>query len=246
MASTPFSFPVRRFRNVQIGLPQGPCRRHLICFVSLEAVKGEPVLLRIDGHGAQTSLVGGAEDRIAISLRLRASSLRIGLVFFISRRSVRRAEFYIVSCDEATQLQFFRFRELIIFLAASGDAPGGVMPDPWRNYSLRAWHVAESRLDLTIADFNCCSWFNLRPALALLFVADAHPVRKSAEAPPDFRRSAREFVFPSAYSSIAHGLHRVNRYFRDRYSRRHRNYFGQVQPAFPNLRQEFTKRRRVA
>src|SRR6516225_3175403 len=35
---------------------------HLIGLVGLEAVQGQPVFLRIDGHGAQAKLIGGAKN----------------------------------------------------------------------------------------------------------------------------------------------------------------------------------------
>ncbi len=49
-------------RNVQIGFHGALAGADLIRLVSLEAMQGEPVFLRIDGHGAQAELVGGAED----------------------------------------------------------------------------------------------------------------------------------------------------------------------------------------
>jgi len=74
----------------------------------LEAVKGEPVLLRIDGHGAQAELVGGAEDAYCDFARLAASSLPIGLVFFISEAiSACRAKFYIVSWRRGDSVAVF-------------------------------------------------------------------------------------------------------------------------------------------
>ena len=49
-------------RNVQIRFDRPLAGADLIRFISLEAVQGEPVLLRINSHGAQVELVGGAED----------------------------------------------------------------------------------------------------------------------------------------------------------------------------------------
>src|SRR5712664_3198701 len=49
-------------RDVQIGFDRALASADLIRLVSLEAMQGEPVFLRINGHGAQAELVGGAED----------------------------------------------------------------------------------------------------------------------------------------------------------------------------------------
>ena len=48
--------------DVQIGFDGAFAGSDLIRFVCLEAMQGEPIFLRIDGHGAQAKLVSGAED----------------------------------------------------------------------------------------------------------------------------------------------------------------------------------------
>ena len=52
----------------------------LVGLVGLEAVQGEAIFVRIDRHRADAQLVGVRNTRMAISLRLATSSLRMGFI----------------------------------------------------------------------------------------------------------------------------------------------------------------------
>src|SRR5260370_14347398 len=96
--------------------------------------------------------------RMAISLRLAASSLRIGLVFFIPEAIVASQE--ILHCFTVTTRLRCSFSDLenqLFFWTVRGDAHRGAcltygVGDP----SGMARCVELAGLDVTIDDFNCC------------------------------------------------------------------------------------------
>jgi hypothetical protein len=48
--------------NIEIGFDRAFANADLVGFVSLKTVKGEAIFLGIDGDGAQTEFIGGAEN----------------------------------------------------------------------------------------------------------------------------------------------------------------------------------------
>src|SRR5260370_21955418 len=111
--------------------------------------------------------------RMAISLRLAASSLRIGLVFFISESINGSPE--ILHCFMVTTRLSSSFFDLEnqLFLGAERRRPAGCMPPYGLVRPSGTARCAEFvGLDATSADLNCCSWVcTLAQALALRFVA---------------------------------------------------------------------------
>src|ERR1700682_6621747 len=106
------------------------------------------------------SSLAARKMRIAISLRLAASSLRIGLVFIISEAINASRE--ILHCFMATRrlsCSFFDSENQLFFWAETGDVPRGLcLTHREVGYSGMALCTEFAGLDVTIADFNCCSW----------------------------------------------------------------------------------------
>src|SRR6266850_4615916 len=97
--------------------------------------------------------------RMAISLRLAASSLRIGFVFFISEAINGSGE--ILHCFMVTTRLISSFFDLEnwLFLCAARRRPAGCMlAYGMVGPSGMARCVGLAGLDATVADFNCWSW----------------------------------------------------------------------------------------
>src|SRR6267143_4430708 len=106
------------------------------------------------------SSLAARKMRIAISLRLAASSLRIGLVFFISEAINASRE--ILHCFMVTRrlgCSFFDLENQLFSWAESVDVPGCACLTLGEIAHSGMARCAElAGLDVTVADFNCCSW----------------------------------------------------------------------------------------
>src|SRR5260370_27137856 len=111
------------------------------------------------------SSLAARKMRMAISLRLAASSLRIGLVFLISEAIDASCE--ILHCfilATRPRCSFSNLENQLFFWTVRGDAQRGVcltygVGDP----SGMARCVELAGLDVTIADFNCCRFLLTLP-----------------------------------------------------------------------------------
>src|SRR5258708_3834944 len=80
-------------------------------------MQGEAVFLRIDGHGAEAKLIGGAEDAYSDFAAVGSEQFtdRFGLLHLRGNQGVARNS-TLFHGDNATRLQFFRFEEQIVFV----------------------------------------------------------------------------------------------------------------------------------
>src|SRR5229473_1917606 len=106
------------------------------------------------------SSLAARKMRMAISLRLAASSLRIGLVIFIS--GAINASREILHCFMVTtrlSCSFFDLENQLFLWAESGEAPRDVCLTYGVIGTSGTARCGEfAGLAATIADFNCCSW----------------------------------------------------------------------------------------
>ncbi len=84
-------------------------------------MQGEPVFLRVDGHGTQAEFIGGAEDAYSDFAAIGGEQFvdRFGLLHFRGDECVARNS-TLFHGGGATQLQSFRFEESIIFVRRRG------------------------------------------------------------------------------------------------------------------------------
>src|SRR5229473_489875 len=118
------------------------------------------------------SSLAARKMRMAISLRLAASSLRIGLVFFISEAiKVSREILHCFMQRTRPGRSSFDLEEQFFFCVERGVLGASLaygVADAWS--MMGPAELAEPGVDAT--DFNCCSWvWTFVHALALRFVA---------------------------------------------------------------------------
>src|SRR5258705_13754098 len=108
-------------RDVQIGLDGTLAGANLVGFVSLEAMQGEPVFLRIDGYGAKAEFIGGTEDTNGDFAAVGGGEVadRFGVLHFNGDQGVA-GNYTLFHGDGAAYLQFFRLSTQIVFVRRNG------------------------------------------------------------------------------------------------------------------------------